>query len=109
VIVDLLWGAAARERARGRGAPSPRRPPRPAAAPEATLASAAVRGKQIDLLVFSNFGLSMDELSRGYLELLEHAAAGRVRLPVETFALDRVTEAWEQQTAGPGGKVVVRV
>jgi NADPH:quinone reductase len=109
VIVDLLWGLplataleAAAPRARivhiGQSA-----------APEATLTSAAVRGKQIDLLGFSNFGLEMDELRRGYLELLEHAAAGRVRLPVETFALDEVGEAWERQAAGAGGKVVVRV
>jgi NADPH:quinone reductase len=109
VIVDLLWGpplasaleaAAPRARVVHVGQ---------SAAPEATLASAAVRGKQIDLLGFSNFGLSMDELRRGYLELLEHATAGRVRLPVETFALDRVAEAWERQAAGPGGKVVVRI
>jgi len=109
VIVDLLWGpplasaleaAAPRARVVHVGQ---------SAAPEATLASAAVRGKQIDLLGFSNFGLSMDELRRGYLELLEHAAAGRVRLPVETFALGEIAEAWERQAAGPGGKVVVSV
>ena len=80
---------------------------RPASMP--WLLEAAVRGKQIDLLGFSNFGLAMDELRRGYLELLEHAAAGRVRLPVETFTLDRIADAWERQAAGPGGKVVVRL
>jgi NADPH:quinone reductase len=109
VIVDLLWGpplqtaleaAASRARVVHIGQ---------SAAPEATLTSAAVRGKQIDLLGFSNFGLPVDELRRGYLELLGHAAAGRVRLPVETFPLDRVADAWERQAAGPGGKVVVRL
>jgi NADPH:quinone reductase len=109
VIVDLLWGpplqtaleaAAPRARVVHIGQ---------SAAPEATLTSAAVRGKQIDLLGFSNFGLPVEELRRGYLELLGHATAGRVRLPVETFALDRIADAWEQQAAGPGGKVVVRL
>jgi NADPH:quinone reductase len=109
VIVDPLWGpplataleaAAPRARVVHIGQ---------SAAPAATLTSAAVRGKQIDILGFSNFGLSMDELHRGYVELLEHVAAGRVRLPVETFALDRVGEAWERQAAGPGEKVVVRL
>lgn len=109
VVVDLLWGpplataleaAAPRARVVHIGQ---------SAAPEVTLASAAVRGKQIDLLGFSNFGLAIDELRRGYLELLEHAAAGRVRLPVETFALDEVGGAWERQAAGPGGKIVVRI
>jgi NADPH2:quinone reductase len=109
VIVDLLWGPPL-EIALGAAAPRARVVHiGQSAAPEATLTSAAVRGKQIDLLGFSNFGLATDELRRGYLELLGHAAAGRVRLPVETFALDRVAEAWERQAAGPGGKVVVRV
>jgi NADPH2:quinone reductase len=107
VIVDPLWGAplvtalaAAAPRARvvhiGQSA-----------APEATLTSAAVRGKQIDLLGYSNFGLAMDTLRDGYLELLAHVAAGRIRLPIETFPIDRVGEAWERQADGPGGKVVV--
>ena len=109
VIVDLLWGPPL-QIALGAAAPRARVVHiGQSAAPEATLTSAAVRGKQIDLLGFSNFGLSMDELRRGYLELLGHATAGRVQLPVETFALDRIAEAWERQAAGPGGKVVVRI
>ena len=109
VIVDLLWGPPL-QIALGAAAPRARVVHiGQSAAPEATLTSAAVRGKQIDLLGFSNFGLSMDELRRGYLELLGHATAGRVQLPVETFALDRIAEAWERQAAGPGGKVDVSV
>lgn len=107
VVVDPLWDgplatalAAAAPRARvvhiGQSA-----------GPEATLASAVVRGKQIDLLGYSNFGLPMDTLRDGYLELLGHAVAGRVRIPVETFALEQIDEAWERQAAGPGMRVVV--
>ena len=77
------------------------------AGPEATLTSALVRGKQIDLLGFSNFGLSIDILREGYLELLDHVAAGQVRVPVETFPLEDVAQAWERQASGPGSKVVV--
>ena len=77
------------------------------AGPEATLGSAIVRGKQIDLLGFSNFGLSIDILREGYLELLDHVAAGQVRVPVETFPLEDVAQAWERQASGPGSKVVV--
>jgi NADPH2:quinone reductase len=109
VIVDLLWGPPL-VTALGAAAPRARVVHiGQSAAPEATLTSATVRGKRIDLLGFSNFGLSTEELGRGHLELLEHAAAGRMRLPVETFALDEVGEAWERQAAGPGGKVVVRL
>jgi NADPH2:quinone reductase len=77
------------------------------AGPEATLSSAVVRGKQIDLLGFSNFGLPMGTLREGYLELVGHVTAGRIEIPVEAFPLDRVVEAWERQAAGPGEKIVV--
>jgi NADPH:quinone reductase len=77
------------------------------AGPEATLSSAVVRGKQIDLLGFSNFGLPIETLREGYLELLGHVTAGRIEIPVETFPLDQVAEAWERQGAGPGEKIVV--
>ena len=109
MIVDLLWGPPL-QTALGAAAPRARVVHiGQSAAPEATLTSAAVRGKQIDLLGFSNFGLAMDELRQGYLELLGHSTAGRLQLPPETFTLDRIADAWERQAAGPGGKVVVRV
>jgi NADPH2:quinone reductase len=77
------------------------------AGPDATLSSAVVRGKQIDLLGYSNFALPMEKLRAGYLELLEHVVAGRVQIPFEALPLDRVAEAWERQTAGPGTKLVI--
>ena len=77
------------------------------AGPEATLSSAVVRGKQIDLLGFSNFGLPIEILREGYLELVGHVTEGRIEIPLETFPLDRVAEAWERQAAGPGEKIVV--
>ena len=107
VIVDPLWGPPL-ERALAAAAPRARVVHiGQAAAPEATLTSAAVRGKQIDLLGYSNFGLDMDTLREGYLELLGQVAADRVRLPIETFPLERIDEAWERQADGPGGKVVI--
>ena len=77
------------------------------AGPEATLSSAAVRGKQIDLLGFSNFGLPMETLREGYLELLDHVAAGRIEIPVETFPLDRVADAWTHQATGRKAVVLI--
>ena len=79
------------------------------AGPEATLSSAVVRGKQIDLLGFSNFGLPIETLREGYLELVGHVTAGRIEIPLETFPLERVGEAWARQVAGPGEKIVVSV
>ena len=79
------------------------------AGPEATLRSNDVRGKQLDVLGYSNFALSADVLRAGYLELLGHVVAGRIRIDVETYGFDRLAEAWRRQADGPGTKVVMTV
>ena len=79
------------------------------AGPEAPLRSADVRGKELQILGHSSFALSRDDLRRAYLELLDHAVAGRIAIDVERYPLDRVAEAWERQRSGPGAKVVVEL
>jgi NADPH2:quinone reductase len=107
VVIDMLWGApvvaaaeAAAPRARivnvGQSAGA-----------EAQLTSAAVRGKELDILGFSNFGRTPQELRDLYLGLLAHAQAGRIRVPIETFSLDEVDEAWRRQAAGAKAVVVI--
>lgn len=107
VIVDPLWGepltaalAAAAPRARivhlGQSA-----------GPEATLSSAHVRGKQLDVLGQSVFLVPRDELARQYRRLVEEAIAGRIRLDVERVPLEQVADAWQRQAGGPGGKLVI--
>jgi NADPH2:quinone reductase len=79
------------------------------AGPEAPLLSADVRGKELVIMGHSNFALSREELGRAQLELLEHASAGRIDVPIERYPLDRVAEAWERQRSGPGAKVVIEL
>ena len=74
---------------------------------EAPLRSSDVRGKELTIMGHSNFALTKEERDRAYLELLEHAAAGRIEVPIERFPLDRAAEAWQRQRSGPGGKVVI--
>ncbi len=74
---------------------------------EAPLTSAAVRGKELDVLGFSNFARSPEELRELYLGLLARAQAGDVRVPVETFSLDEVDEAWRRQAAGAKSVVLI--
>lgn len=76
------------------------------AAPEAPLRSADVRGKELTIMGHSNFALSREERDRAYLELLDHIAGGRIALEVQTFSLDDVAAAWENQRRG---KSVVRI
>ncbi|MBA3366770.1 MAG: zinc-binding alcohol dehydrogenase family protein [Actinobacteria bacterium] len=107
VVIDPVWGAplaaaveAAAPRARVVNIGQ-------SAAPETTLLSGTVRGKQLSILGYSNFAVARDEFGSAYLELLEHATAGRVELDVETFPLEDVSGAWNHQSAGSGSKPVV--
>jgi NADPH2:quinone reductase len=79
------------------------------AGPEATLRSNDVRGKQLELLGYSNYAFPADDAREAYLELLGHVSSGRIRIDVETYDLDRVAEAWRRQAEGPGTKLVVRL
>jgi NADPH:quinone reductase-like Zn-dependent oxidoreductase len=77
------------------------------AGPESPLRSADVRGKELTIMGHSNFAMSAADRNRAYLELLEHLVAGRVALDLLRYPLDAVAEAWERQSSGPRGKVVV--
>jgi NADPH:quinone reductase len=73
----------------------------------AEIPSALVRGKQLEILGYANPQLPLELRRSAYLELLGHAASGDVSFPIESYPFERVTEAWEQQAAGPGAKIVV--
>jgi NADPH2:quinone reductase len=74
---------------------------------EATIPSGFVRGKQLDLLGYSNFAVPRDVVRDEYRRLVEHAVAGAIRIDVERVSLDGVGEAWERQAAGAHAKLVV--
>ncbi|HEU4451035.1 MAG TPA: zinc-binding alcohol dehydrogenase family protein [Gaiellaceae bacterium] len=108
-VVDPLWGepvaAAARAAARGARIVNIGQ----SAGAVAPLASADVRGKQLEILGYSNFGTPREVMDREYLRLLEHAAAGEVEVEIERFPLERLAEAWQRQADGAGAKIVVEV
>lgn len=107
VVVDMLWGEplssllpvlAPGARVVQVGA---------SAGPESVLPSAAVRGKQLNLLGYSNFAVPREVLQRGYLELLAEASSGRIDLPVKDYPLESVGEAWSDAAGGRAKAVVV--
>ena len=105
LVVDFLWGAVVAAAAEA-AAPGARIVHvGQSAGHEATLPSSFVRGKQLSILGHSNFALTADERRRAYEELTAQVAAGRIRLEVETFPLDRIADAWEAQ--GRGAKAVL--
>jgi NADPH2:quinone reductase len=74
---------------------------------EATIRSGFVRGKQLDLLGYSNFAAPRDVVREEYGRLVQYALAGEIRVDVERVRLDDVPEAWERQAAGADAKLVV--
>ena len=61
----------------------------------ANLSSAIVRGKQIDLMGYSNFGAPPDVARSAYLEMVGLATAGRLPVEVTSLPLEAAAEAWE--------------
>jgi NADPH2:quinone reductase len=106
-IVDPLWGEplAAATEAAARGARVVNIGQ--SAGPEATLTSAAVRGKQLEIYGYSNFAAPHELLASEYRRLVEHAIAGRVRVDVEEVPLEQAADAWRRQSEGAGTKLVV--
>ena len=108
LIVDALWGEPL-ERALASAASGVRVVHLgQSAGPAATLLSAWVRGKVATILGHSLFSIPLEIASAGYRELCFHAREGRIELPVESYPLARLAEAWERQASGsPGAKIVV--
>jgi NADPH:quinone reductase len=77
------------------------------AAPTASLASAAIRFKGIEIYGYSNFNVPRDVLEREYTRLVEHAMRGDIRVDVERVPLDEVAEAWRRQAESPNRKLVL--
>jgi len=106
-VVDPLWGepvvAAARAAAPGARIVNIGQ----SAGPEAPFASADVRGKQLEILGYSNFRTPREVMHREYLRLVEHATAGEVEVEVARFPFEQLEEAWQAQAEGAGAKVVV--
>lgn len=108
-VVDPLWGEPAVAAAQA-AAPGARLVNiGQSAGAEAPFRSADVRGKQLEILGYSNFATPREVMDREYLRLLEHAATGEVQVEVETMPFERVAEAWRRQAEGAGVKVVVEL
>lgn len=78
------------------------------ASPDATLPSAAVRGKSLAILGHSNHSAPHGVVASAYRRMCELAAGGRLTVDHEVLPLERVTEAWERQAEHPHRKLVLR-
>jgi NADPH2:quinone reductase len=74
---------------------------------ECTFRSADIRGKGVSVLGYTHFSMSPEVRAEAYCELVEHTAAGRIVVDVETVGLEQVADAWRRQAAYPHRKIVV--
>jgi NADPH2:quinone reductase len=107
VVIDPLWGepaakAVAAMRFRGRLVQLGQ-----SAGGEATLSSADVRFKELEILGHTNFAAPAEERAAALQAMWRHAAAGELRVDVERVPLADAASAWERQARAPGAKLVI--
>jgi NADPH2:quinone reductase len=71
------------------------------------LASAAVRGRRLEIFGHTVFEASVNDLAAAHREMLEHARTGTLQLELDVYPLDRLPEAWERLRAGSDRKLVL--
>ncbi|MEX0673458.1 MAG: zinc-binding alcohol dehydrogenase family protein [Gaiellaceae bacterium] len=108
-VYDPLWGEplAAAVEAAARGARIVH--VGQSAGAEATLTSAAVRGKGLELYGYSNFLVPPEVTAREYAALVGHVTRGEVTIDVERVPFDEVADAWNRQAAGRAKRKLVLV
>jgi NADPH2:quinone reductase len=108
-IVDTLWGTPAVAAIQAASPGWRLVQVGQSAGAEATVASAAIRGKMGEVYGYTDFAVPKDDFREQYLRLAGHAAAGEIVFDIETYPLERIAEAWERQAGGAGAKIVVTV
>jgi NADPH:quinone reductase-like Zn-dependent oxidoreductase len=78
------------------------------AAAEATLSSAAIRGKLLLIMGHANFGAPAEVKRDAYRRMLDVAARGELTVEIEEMGLEQVGEAWRRLDAGSHRKIVLR-
>ena len=65
-----------------------------------TYSSAVLRSRSLEILGYTNNSISPEQRRDALTAVLEHAAAGQIRVAHETCPLARASEAWARQAAG---------
>jgi NADPH:quinone reductase-like Zn-dependent oxidoreductase len=78
-----------------------------AAGAQATLPSAAIRGKMLVIMGHTNFATPPEIKHDAYEQLTAAAARGELRVDVDPIGLEQVAEAWDRLEAGAHRKIVL--
>jgi NADPH:quinone reductase-like Zn-dependent oxidoreductase len=74
---------------------------------EATVHSAAIRGKMLVIMGHTNFAAPAEVKAAAYRSLADAAAAGAIAIEVDQLKLEQVEEAWQRLAAGSHRKIVL--
>jgi len=75
---------------------------------QATISSAAIRGKMLVIMGHTNFAAPPEVKRDAYRRMGEAAASGTLQVDVDEIGLDQVAEAWSRLAAGSHRKIVLR-
>lgn len=107
VVHDPLWGAPAAAAVEALGVGGRLVQLGQSAGPDATISSASVRGRHLDIRGYLNFLVPPEMRRDAYRALIEHAAAGRIAVDAERIPLAQVADAWERVQRSPHRKLVL--
>lgn len=74
---------------------------------EATLESAAIRGKMLVIMGLASLAMPAEVKRAAYQQLAEAAADGGLTVDVDALPLEQVAEAWQRLAAGSHRKIVL--
>lgn len=107
VVHDPLWGAPAAAAVEALGVGGRLVQLGQSAGAEATLSSASIRGRHLNVLGYLNFLVPADVRRDAYRTLVEHAVAGRLAVEIERLPLAQVADAWERVQGSAHRKLVL--
>jgi NADPH:quinone reductase-like Zn-dependent oxidoreductase len=107
VVIDALWGDAARSALAVARTGCRHVQLGHIAGPTATLPAVALRAKHVSLIGFAVFHASKELRRHAYSELTALAIRGQLRIDVEALPLANVERAWQLQREGAGRKLVI--
>ncbi len=74
---------------------------------EATIPSAAIRGKMLVLMGHTNFAAPPEVKREAHSRMADLAARGEIKVDMDALGLDQVQEAWRRLAAGSHRKIVL--
>ena len=107
VVFDALWGAPLEAALTATALGARVIHVGQAAGGVATVVSGLVRGKQLTIRGYSNFGVPRDELVATYLKMVDLATAGDLTFPVVTTPISDAASAWSGVASGNGKQVLI--